>query len=83
MSLETLKQISTDRIKAKADKIIDYMVKNHRTSTTEMTSSCAPAFGWSVEEYQDMPRVADELRSRGLHVTSKVNHGVTDWFISI
>jgi hypothetical protein len=47
------------------------------------TSSCAPAFGWSVEEYMYMPLVADRLRQEGYSVSSKVNHGVTDWLIAV
>ena len=52
-------------------------------STMFMTSSCAPAHGWSVEEYLYMPTVADRLRNEGYSVTSKVNHGVTDWLIAV
>lgn len=47
------------------------------------TSSCAPAFGWSVEEYLYMPQVADRLRQKGYTVSSQVNHGVTDWLIAV
>lgn len=47
------------------------------------TSSCAPAFGWSVEEHLYMPTVADRLRSKGYTVSSSVNHGVTDWLIGL
>ncbi len=51
--------------------------------TTRMTSSCAPAYGWSVEEYMYMPIVADRLRAKGYSVRSAVNHGVTDWHIAV
>jgi len=47
------------------------------------TSSCAPSFGWSVEEYNYMPHVAERLRKEGYTVTSSVNHGVTDWLITV
>jgi len=47
------------------------------------TSSCAPAYGWSVEEYMYMPIVADRLRAKGYQVSSSVNHGVTDWKIAL
>jgi hypothetical protein len=46
------------------------------------TSSCAPAFGWSVDEYNYMPIVAERLRKEGMTVSSSVNYGVTDWLIS-
>jgi hypothetical protein len=52
-------------------------------STTFMTCSDAPAFGWSVQEYMYMPQVAERLRDKGYSVTSKVNHGVTDWLIVV
>ena len=47
------------------------------------TSSSAPAFGWSVEEYMYMPQVASRLRSKGYTVSSSVNWGVTDWLIAV
>ena len=47
------------------------------------TSSCAPAFGWSVEEFLYMPQVANRLRQKGYTVSSQVNHGVTDWLIAV
>lgn len=50
-------------------------------TTTFMTCSSAPAFGWSVEEYALMPIVASEMRKEGYVVTSSVNHGVTDWVL--
>jgi len=47
------------------------------------TSSCAPSYGWSVEEYMYMPIVAERLRKKGYSVSSSVNHGVTDWLIAV
>jgi len=47
------------------------------------TASCAPAHGWSVEEYMYMPTVAARLRDKGYSVSSSVNHGVTDWLIAV
>jgi hypothetical protein len=52
-------------------------------STRFETSSCAPAFGWSEQEYLYMPLVAQRLRAKGFSVTSSVNHGVTDWIIGV
>ena len=37
---------------------------------------------WSIDEYQYMPTVAERLRAKGYTVSSKINHGVTDWYIS-
>jgi hypothetical protein len=52
-------------------------------TTTFMTASCAPAFGWSVEEYMYMPIVAERLRREGYSVSSSVNWEVTDWVIAV
>jgi hypothetical protein len=47
------------------------------------TCKCAPAYGWSVEEYMYMPIVAQRLRAKGYSVTSSVNWEVTDWVIAV
>jgi len=47
------------------------------------TAVCAPAFGWSVEEYMYMPIVATRLREKGYTISSKVNWEVTDWNIAL
>lgn len=47
------------------------------------TCSCAPSYGWSVEEFMYMPAVAARLREKGYTVSSSVNHGVTDWIIAV
>jgi len=82
-ALTQLREQVTKRLNDKADGFINNMVKNNWTTITHTTASCAPAFGWSVEDYNDMPRVANILREKGLTVTSSVNHGVTDWKISL
>ena len=82
-ALTQLRQQVAERLSKKAENFIIGMVKNNDTSTTYTTSSCAPAYGWSVEDYNDMPRVAEILRKKGLVVSSSVNHGVTDWKISL
>jgi len=82
-ALAQLREQVAKRLNDKAENFINGMVANKSTSTTHTTSSCAPAFGWSVEDYNDMPRVANILREKGLTVSSSVNHGVTDWKISL
>ena len=54
-----------------------------RLTTTFMTCSKAPSFGWSVNEYMYMPIVAQRLREKGYSVTSSVNWEVTDWVIAL
>ena len=65
------------------EKRISERFTNGNFTTRFETSSCAPAYGWSVEEYLYMPLVADRLRAKGYSVTSAVNHGVTDWSIGV
>lgn len=80
--LQTLRDKANAYVKEKADKIVAFMVKYNELSTTESTCDC-PLYGWDVEYHRMFPRIADELRSRGFNVYSQVNHGVTDWRISI
>jgi hypothetical protein len=63
-------------------KIEDKFADGRLTNRFE-TSSCAPAFGWSVEEYMYMPVVASRLIEKGYRVSSSVNWGVTDWLIAL
>jgi hypothetical protein len=56
---------------------------NGNLTTKFETSSKAPAYGWSVEEYMYMPIVAQRLREKGYSVSSSVNWGVTDWLIAL
>lgn len=51
-------------------------------TTTFETCKDAPAYGWSVAEYQYMPVIASRLRQKGFTVTSSVNYDVTDWKIA-
>jgi len=55
---------------------------NNLTTKFE-TAKCAPAYGWSVEEYMYMPIVAQRLRQEGYSVSSSVNWEVTDWVIAV
>lgn len=63
-------------------KIEDKFADGRLTNRFE-TSSCAPAYGWSVDEYMYMPVVASRLREKGYKVSSSVNWGVTDWLIAL
>lgn len=81
--METLLEKKENLINKLMNDQIDYMEKNQKLSTTHTTCSSAPAFGWSVEEYQYFPEVARRLREKGYTVTSSVNYGVTDWKISV
>jgi hypothetical protein len=62
---------------------IEGLFNNGSLTNRFETSSCAPAYGWSVEEYMYMPIVASRLREKGYSVSSSVNHGVTDWIIGL
>ena len=64
------------------DKIKDKFGDKYLTIRFE-TSSCAPLYNWSVEEYMYMPIVAQRLRDKGYSVSSSVNWEVTDWVIAV
>ena len=63
-------------------RIEDQLGGNSLTTKFE-TAKCAPAYGWSVEEYMYMPIVANRLREKGYTVSSSVNWEVTDWLIAV
>ena len=63
-------------------RIEDQLGGNYLTTKFE-TAKCAPAYGWSVEEYMYMPIVAQRLREKGYSVSSSVNWEVTDWVIAV
>jgi hypothetical protein len=73
------KEIFIQNLQAK----IEGWLSGDALTTTFTTSSCAPSYGWSVEEYMYMPIVADRLRKKGYSVSSSVNWGVTDWVIAV
>ena len=83
LSIEALTAKRTEQVQKLKQRFIDSMVESECAYTTFTTCSCAPAFGWSVEEYTLMPRVAQEMNEEGFSVTSSINHGVTDWKISL
>ncbi len=64
-------------------KKIEDLFYGDRLTATFTTSSCAPLYGWSKEEYMYMPTVAERLREKGYTISSSVNHGVTDWIIAL
>jgi hypothetical protein len=80
--IDALREQAKAYVKEKADAIIKYMSDNNRLNTTESTCH-APWYGWDAKYHQMFPKIADELRSRGCTVTSKVNFEVTDWYISV
>ena len=79
MTPQERKEAYLNELEAKIVKMFD----NGRLIATFETSSCAPAYGWSREEYLYMPTVAARLREKGYTVSSSVNHGVTDWIIGL
>ena len=64
------------------ERITSQLGNGHLTTKFE-TAKCAPAYGWSVEEYMYMPIVAQRLRDKGYSVSSSVNWEVTDWVIAV
>jgi hypothetical protein len=68
---------------ANLQKQIEDRFEDGRLTTKFETAKCAPAYGWSVEEYMYMPIVAQRLREKGYSVSSSVNWEVTDWVIAL
>lgn len=64
------------------NQLMERLIKSESGTIRFETCSQAPAFGWSVSEYNIMPTVANLLRANDCIVSSAVNHSVTDWFIT-
>ena len=83
-TLEELKNKKEAKIQSMKESILNHLTSGDgRTTTTFQTCNASPWSGWSADEYNYMPIVASHLREEGFTVTSSVNHGVTDWLISI
>lgn len=78
--LQELKEKKEQYVKEKADAIIESMIKNKWTDY--QVSTCDHS-NWDVEYHRTFPRIAEELRKRGLNVARSVKWGVTDWDISV
>jgi hypothetical protein len=77
------KEYKINALHMKIKNKLNYMYSKYGDLSVKYeTSSCAPAYGWSVEEYNYMPIVADRLRDERMTISSSVNYGVTDWLIS-
>jgi hypothetical protein len=60
--------------------IIGYMTKHKELTTKESTCDYR---GWDRDKHRLFPQVASKLRTMGYSVTSSINHGVTDWVITL
>ena len=79
---QTPQEAKEDFIQELQKRIEDRFTATNLT-TTFMTCSIAPIYGWCPKEYMYMPIVAQRLRDKGYSVSSQVNHGVTDWTIAV
>jgi hypothetical protein len=79
-SLDKLREQKKAYIKEQADKIILGMER--RKVTTDTLATCDYS-NWDKELHRNMNDISTELCARGFSVSSRVNHGVTDWVISI
>lgn len=68
------------RVAFRADSICTRM---DRLGTQRLAISTADHPNWDRQEHWDMPAVAEELRNRGLHVSSRVVYGVTDYSVTV
>jgi hypothetical protein len=79
-TLSELREQKKAYVNAEADKIVAGMVR--RNVITDTLATCDYP-NWDRELHRNMNDIAAELRSRGISVTSKVNHGVTDWVFTV
>lgn len=80
MSIENLLTEKERYVKEQADKIVRDMTSRNRV---EWTVSTCDYSNWDKKLHRMFPAIAEELRSRGLNVSSSVNWGVTDWIITV
>lgn len=81
-TLEDLRKMKEDYVKAEAQKIVDDMIRRGETMTTD--TSCPDAhYGWDAKRHASMPEICAELRKMGIASSSKVNFGVTDWVFRV
>ena len=80
MNIQELKAKKSNYVHDKVISIIEGMEK--RNKTIDYISTCDYR-NWDVELHYAMPSIASELRELGFGVTSQVNHGVTDWTITV
>lgn len=79
-ALVELREKKKAYVKAEAEKIVAEMVRRGVTSDTLATCDYQ---NWDRELHRAMPDIANELREKGLSVSSRVNHGVTDWVFTV
>jgi hypothetical protein len=79
-TLEELKNKKKLYVEGKANEILNEMIR--REVTTDTLSTCDYS-NWDRELHRNMPEIAEELRSKGLQVTSSVKFGVTDWTFKV
>lgn len=78
--IKTLREQKEAYVKEQADRIVLEMVR--RKVTTDTLATCDYP-NWDRELHRAMDDIATELRERGLSVSSRVNHGVTDWVFKL
>jgi hypothetical protein len=78
--IKELREKKQSYVKEQADKIVLEMIR--RKVTTDTLATCDYS-NWDRELHRNMPDIATELRSKGLSVSSSVNHGVTDWVFTL
>ena len=82
IDLSSLTQKKLDYVEKKAVEIMLDMVKRNVYSTSLATCN-SHSYGWDAELHNAMPQIASLLREKGFTVTSQVNHGVTDWLLTL
>jgi hypothetical protein len=80
MSIDLLKAQAKIYVTQQADKIVADMIK--RQETEYSVATCDHRL-WDKKLHSNFPKIAQLLRERGFNVSSRVNHGVTDWSITV
>jgi hypothetical protein len=80
MSIAELKVKKEIFVNEKVESIISFMTKKE---LTEHKVSTCDHYNWDTKLHRDFPAIAEKLREKGLKVTSQVNFGVTDWYITV
>lgn len=79
-TLAELREQKKAYVKKRADEIVTGMVR--RNVITDTLATCDYP-NWDRELHRSMGDIAAELRTRGISVSSRVNHGVTDWVFTV
>lgn len=77
-TIQELRKFKEDYLNEQVEKIVQEVKEDDDFCTTRAT--CDARY-WDNKLHTYMPQIASKLREQGFEVSSKINHGVTDWTI--